>query len=235
MSAASTPTTTVLNVRESRPRQFDLLVFDWDGTLMDSAAAISNSLRLACADMRYPVPSEADAKFIIGLGLNDALARVLPDVPPSDYPALLERYRYHFLRRDGDTTLFDGVPETLRDLKDAGFQLAVATGKSRRGLERAFDVLDIKPLFDATRCADEARTKPHPAMLLWLLDELNVPAGRTLMIGDTSHDMEMAQAAGVPRLGVTYGAHPLENLTQYDPVACVHTIAELKAWLLSHA
>ena len=217
------------------PQGFDLLVFDWDGTLMDSAAAISNSLRLACEDMKINVPSEAEARYVIGMGLHDALAHVCPELPKTGYPALLERYRHHFLQRDGDTVLFEGVNEALRELKDLGFMLAVATGKSRRGLERAFEALTIKQYFDATRCADESFSKPHPGMLLWLLDELNVPAERALMIGDTSHDMEMAEAANVPRLGVTYGAHPVENLLMHQPLACVHTLAELISWLKTNA
>jgi len=217
------------------PKQFDLLVFDWDGTLMDSAAAISSSLRLACADMELPVPSEARARFIIGLGLHDALKYVLPDLPAAAYPALLERYRYHFLRRDRETTLFEGAPQALRALREAGFLLAVATGKSRRGLDRALEATALQSLFHATRCADESFSKPHPGMLLWLLDELAVTRERTLMIGDTSHDMEMAAAAEVPRLGVAYGAHPRENLLKHEPVACLNTFSELAQWLTTHA
>jgi phosphoglycolate phosphatase len=217
------------------PKQFDLLVFDWDGTLMDSAAAISSSLRAACADMELPVPSDERARFVIGLGLQDALRYVVPDLPPTAYPALLERYRHHFLRRDSETTLFDGAPQTLNALRDAGFLLAVATGKSRRGLDRALDTTGLRTLFHATRCADESFSKPHPGMLLWLLDELSVPPSRTLMIGDTSHDMEMALAAAVPRLGVAYGAHPRDNLLKHDPVACLNTFEELSLWLTNRA
>lgn len=217
------------------PKQFDLLVFDWDGTLMDSAAAISSSLRAACADLELPVPSEERARHIIGLGLHDALKYVLPDFPVTGYPALLERYRHHFLRQDRDTTLFPGATEALHALRDAGFILAVATGKSRRGLNRSLEATGLTPVFHATRCADESFSKPHPGMLLWLLDELNVGAERTLMIGDTSHDMEMAAAAEVPRLGVAYGAHPRENLLRHEPVACVDTFDELSRWLITHA
>lgn len=217
------------------PQQFDLLVFDWDGTLMDSAAAISQSLRAACADMELPVPSEERARYIIGLGLQDALRYVLPELPPAAYPALLERYRHHFLRRDRETTLFEGTVEALGALREAGFLLAVATGKSRRGLDRALETTGLQAMFHATRCADESFSKPHPGMLLWLLDELSVARERTLMIGDTSHDMEMAAAAQVPRLGVAYGAHPRENLVRHDPVACVDTFDELSQWLKTHA
>ena len=217
------------------PKQFDLLVFDWDGTLMDSAAAITSSLRAACADLEQPVPSEERARYVIGLDLTDALKYVLPDFPQTGYPALLERYRHHFTRQDRDTELFSGVPEMLRALHDLGFTLAVATGKSRRGLDRALEVTGLKAIFHATRCGDEGFSKPHPGMLLWLLDELNVDRDRALMIGDTSHDMEMAVAADVARLGVAYGAHPRENLLKHAPVACLDTFSELPQWLKTHA
>jgi phosphoglycolate phosphatase len=217
------------------PKQFDLLVFDWDGTLMDSAAAISTSLRDACADLRLPVPSEERARYVIGLGLSDALKYLLPDLPQTGYPVLLERYRHHFQRQDRDTTLFTGVPEMLRALHDAGFLLAVATGKSRRGLDRALEATGLKQTFHATRCADEGYSKPHPGMLLWLLDELKIKREHALMVGDTSHDMEMAAAAEVARVGVAYGAHARENLLMHHPLACLNTFTELSQWLMTHA
>ena len=202
---------------------------------MDSAAAITTSLRTACADLELPVPSEESARYVIGLGLSDALKYLLPDFPATGYPALLERYRHHFLRQDRDTILFTGAKETLQALRAAGFLLAVATGKSRRGLDRALEATKLRELFHATRCADESFSKPHPGMLLWLLDELNVERTRALMIGDTTHDMEMAAAAEVARLGVTYGAHPGINLAKHEPLACLNTIAELSQWLNTHA
>jgi phosphoglycolate phosphatase len=217
------------------PKQFDLLVFDWDGTLMDSAAAISASLRDACADLELPIPSEERARYVIGLGLTDALKYLLPDLPAAGYPALLERYRYHFQRQDRDTTLFAGASETLHTLHEAGFLLAVATGKSRRGLDRALQATGLNGVFHATRCADEGFSKPHPGMLLWLLDELNVTRERAVMIGDTSHDMEMAVAAEIARVGVAYGAHPRENLLKHDPVFCFDHFTELSRWLTAHA
>lgn len=217
------------------PKQFDLLVFDWDGTLMDSAGAITASLRDACADLALPVPSEERARYVIGLGMTDALKYLVPDLPSVGYPALLERYRHHFQRQDRDTTLFAGTPETLHTLRDAGFMLAVATGKSRRGLDRALEAVGLDKIFHATRCADEGFSKPHPGMLLWLLDELNITRERALMIGDTSHDMEMAAAADVARLGVAYGAHPRENLLKHHPLACLDTFTELSRWLTTHA
>jgi phosphoglycolate phosphatase len=217
------------------PKQFDLLVFDWDGTLMDSAAAITASLRAGCADMELPVPSEERARYVIGLGLTDALKYLVPDLAPDGYPALLERYRHHFQRHDRDTALFAGAPEVLRQLHDAGFMLAVATGKSRRGLDRALNTTGLDNVFHATRCADEGFSKPHPGMLLWLLDELDVPPERAVMIGDTSHDMEMAVAAEVARIGVAYGAHPRVNLLKHDPLVCLDTFNELSQWLTTQA
>lgn len=217
------------------PRNFDLLVFDWDGTLMDSAAAIAASLQSACRDLELPVPSEEQARYVIGLGLNDAMSHILPGLDPVRYPDALERYRIHFLKHDAATTLFKGAAETVTALRDAGFLLAVATGKSRRGLERALGATGLKPYFHATRCADEGHSKPHPGMLQGLMEELGAASGRTLMIGDTTHDMEMARAAGVQRLGVTYGAHAREALLGYDPVACVDDVEGLRQWLARHA
>jgi phosphoglycolate phosphatase len=217
------------------PKQFDLLVFDWDGTLMDSAACIAGSLQAACRDLGYAVPSERDARYIIGLGLHDALAHVLPGVDPSAYPNVVERYRHHFLLADSGTSLFPGVRELVHDLRETGHLLAVATGKSRRGLDRALEATGLTHAFHATRCADEGRSKPDPAILNWLMQHLGVTPGRTLMIGDTTHDMGMAQAAGVPRLGIAHGAHEARDLLQYAPLACVQHCAELRAWLAENA
>ncbi len=217
------------------PKRFDLLVFDWDGTLMDSAAAISASLRAACSDLELTVPSDSEARFVIGLGLDDALAHILPGVAPAFYPKVVERYRHHFLLRDSGTTLFPGAFETILELRDTGFMLAVATGKSRRGLDRALCASGLAPYFHATRCADEGFSKPHPGMLHELMEDLGTDSDKTLMIGDTTHDMAMAQNASVARLGAAYGAHPRDDLLPYDPVACVDHFSELRAWLMQHA
>jgi phosphoglycolate phosphatase len=216
-------------------RRFDLLVFDWDGTLMDSAAAITASLRAACRDLDLAVPSEEQARYVIGLGLNDAMSHILPGLDPALYPRVVERYRVHFLQLDAGTALFPGVAETIAALHDLGFLLAVATGKSRRGLDRALGSTGLERYFHATRCADEGHAKPHPGMLQGLMAGLDVASERTLMIGDTTHDMEMARAAGVPRLGVAYGAHPREALLGYAPLACMEDFASLRQWLLAHA
>ena len=217
------------------PRRFDLLVFDWDGTLMDSAACIVECLQAACADVGLPVPPEERARYVIGLGLNDAMAHIVPDVSPDAYPKIVARYRHHFQQRDSSTTLFPGAEDMLKELHDSGHYLAVATGKSRRGLDRALGATGLKRYFHLTRCADEGFTKPHPGMLQCLMDDLNVAPQRTLMIGDTTHDMEMAKAADVARLAVSHGAHQACDLLIYEPLACVDDCGELREWLLRNA
>jgi phosphoglycolate phosphatase len=216
-------------------RRFELLVFDWDGTLMDSAAAICASLQAACRDLALAVPPDEDARFIIGLGLNDAMAHILPGLPHEEYSRVAERYRHHFLAADGATTLFPGAAETIAELHEAGFMLAVATGKSRRGLDRALGATGLARYFHATRCADEGFSKPHPGMLQQLMAELGADRDRTLMIGDTTHDMEMARSAGVARVAVAYGAHAREELLACDPLACVEAFGDLRAWLLANS
>jgi phosphoglycolate phosphatase len=216
-------------------RRFDLLVFDWDGTLMDSAAVITNAIQAACRDSGLPVPSAERARYVIGLGLGDAMAHILPGVDPARHRDVQERYREHFLRGDADTRLFPGAAETVAALHEAGFLLAVATGKSRRGLDRALKATGLAPYFHATRCADEGHSKPHPGMLLGLMRELGAGVERTLMIGDTTHDMEMARAAGVPGVGVGHGAHPRDVLLACGPLALVDDIGGLRDWLMRHA
>jgi len=217
------------------PKRFNLLVFDWDGTLMDSAAVIAASLQAACGDLGLRIPSDEKARFIIGLGLDDAMAHISPELDPAHYPRVAERYRHHFLLRDSETALFPGAADTVKELHAAGFTLAVATGKGRRGLDRALEATGMGPYFHATRCADEGYSKPHPGMLQELMAMLGVACERTLMIGDTTHDMAMAQNARVARLGVAYGAHPRHGLLAFEPVACVEGFAELRAWLLAEA
>ena len=216
-------------------KRFDLLVFDWDGTLMDSARCIAESLQSACRDCGHAVPSDRDARYVIGLGLDDAMAHVLPGVDRSAYAPVVERYRHHFLIRDSGTTLFPGVAEMLQHLHDRGHKLAVATGKTRRGLDRALEQTGLAARFHATRCADESRSKPHPEMLHWLMKRFDVTPERTLMVGDTSHDMEMARNAGVQRLAVAHGAHEAGELLAYEPLACVDDCSGLREWLERNA
>lgn len=217
------------------PKQFDLLIFDWDGTLMDSAGVIVDSIQRACVDIGLDAPSERASRQIIGLGLIQALQTLLPDLPEDAYPHLVERYRHHYLGRDADIPLFAGVPEGLGKLHAGGFTLAVATGKSRVGLARALEASGLGPCFAATRCADQTHSKPHPAMVLELIDELDADPARTLVIGDTSHDLLMASNAGVASLGVTYGAHEAGDLRPHAPLALFDSFAEVHAWLAANA
>lgn len=216
-------------------KRFELLVFDWDGTLMDSTAVIVASLQAACHDLGLPVPSDERAHYIIGLGLNDAMAHVLPDVDPGEYPRVVERYTHHFRLRDPGTPLFTGAEQTLRALNAAGFLLAVATGKSRRGLDRALDNTGLRTVFHATRCGDESASKPHPDMLTDLIDILGAEPARTLMVGDTTHDIQMAINAGVASVAAAYGAHSREQLLALQPLACIDQPHELWQWLKQNA
>lgn len=214
--------------------RYDLLVFDWDGTLSDSTAHIAHCLQSACRDLRLPVPGGDAARFVIGLGLRDALEMVAPTLDPSDYPRLVERYKYHFVSGEPHLALFEGAREMLSALREAGYFLAVATGKSRVGLTRALAQTQLATQFDATRCADETFSKPHPAMLQELMRELGQDAARTVMIGDTTHDLQMAINAGVAGIGVTYGAHRPEPLHALAPAFCADSVAELHDWLTSN-
>ena len=217
------------------PRRFDLLIFDWDGTLMDSAASIAVCLQNACRDLGFRVPSERDARYVIGLGLRDAMTHILPELPVSEYSKVTERYRHHFIQHDAVTRLFCGAEEMLRELRAAGHLLAIATGKSRRGLDRALAQTGLIDCFHVTRCADEGHTKPDPGMLHRILETLNVSPQRALMIGDTTHDMAMARAAGMERLAVKHGAHEEHALLEYAPLACVADCQALRNWLAEHA
>ncbi len=214
------------------PRAFELLVFDWDGTLMDSAAAIAESLQAACAELELPVPTNEQARYVIGLGLTDAMKHVLPELPAGDYRRVVDCYREHFLRRDGATTLFPGAADLIRDLHTAGYLLAVATGKSRRGLDRSLQDSAMGQFFHVTRCADEGFSKPHPGMLQAVMDKLAVSAPATVMIGDTTHDLEMANAARVAAVAVTYGAHQRTALAGCNPLLMVDDLPGLRDWLL---
>lgn len=215
--------------------RFDLVVFDWDGTLMDSTASITAAIRSACADLGLTVPSVEAARHVIGMGLAEALRYAVPELSEADYPRLAERYRFHYLARDQELVLFDGVEDLLHALREQGFLLAVATGKSRRGLDRVLAQTGLAPLFEATRCADECFSKPHPAMLLELMDELGVGPERTLMIGDTTHDLLMAANAGTQALGLSYGAHPVEQLEGALPLAVLDSTEGLRRWLVANA
>lgn len=212
-------------------KQFDLIVFDWDGTLMDSTAVIVNCIQASARDLGLPVPDEKVASHVIGLSLQKAMEMAMPDIDPKYYPRMVERYRYHYLNQDGDLALFKGVREMLDDLSQQGYFLAVATGKSRVGLNRALDASKLLSLFDATRCADETFSKPHPAMLQELTRELGQDMKRTVMIGDTTHDLLLAQNAGASGVAVHYGAHTPVELQALNPLYAANSVSELHAWL----
>jgi phosphoglycolate phosphatase len=216
-------------------RRFDLIVFDWDGTIVDSTAMIALCIQKAAADLGLTVPTREQASHVIGLGLHDALARAVPELAAGRIEEFSARYRHHWFACEHEIVLFDGIREMLTALRQGGWPLAVATGKSRRGLARAFDQTGLGTLFEASRCADETHPKPHPAMLLELADELTVATDRTVMIGDTTHDLEMATAAGAAGIGVTYGAHPRDQLAAREPLALVANVGELRQWLAMNA
>jgi phosphoglycolate phosphatase len=214
--------------------RYELVVFDWDGTLMDSTHVIAASLRDACADVGVTVPTEADARYVIGLGLEDTFNHVAPALDGAGRQRLSERYRHHFLARESAVPLYPGVTGMLQDLHARGRRLAVATGKARRGLERALDATGLRAWFEATRCADEGFAKPHPDMLLMLLDITGVDPRRAVMVGDTTHDLELAANAGIDAVSVSYGAHPESLLATRTAAARCTSVAELHRWLVEH-
>jgi phosphoglycolate phosphatase len=218
-----------------RPRQYDLIAFDWDGTLFDSTAIITRSIQEAVRDVGGTVPSDKAASYVIGMALSQALAHAAPDVPPEKYPELGARYRHHYMAHQNDLSLFDGVLELLAELKTRHHWLTVATGKSRRGLDEVLQTVQLKGMFDASRTADETAGKPHPRMLHELMREFGVEPERTLMIGDTTHDLQMALNAGCPSVGVSYGAHEPEAFHELRPLHVAHTVRELHDWLLENA
>jgi phosphoglycolate phosphatase len=218
-----------------RPRRFDLVVFDWDGTLFDSTALIAQSIQLACGDLGLPVPDDEKASWVIGLSLRAAMAHAVPDITEAQLPQMIARYRFHYIERQHALTLFPGVLDMLHALKKRHHWLAVATGKSRAGLDDALLTVELKGLFDGTRTADETRSKPDPQMLQELMRQFGVEPARTLMIGDTTHDLQLAANAGTASLAVSYGAHGAAEFDLHSPVFTAHSVAELAAWLDAHA
>ena len=216
-------------------RRFDLIVFDWDGTLFDSTALIARCIQSAAADLGLPVPSDEAASHVIGLGLAEALQHAVPSLPASRYPELGQRYRQHYFNRQHELVLFPGTLEMLAALKARNHLLGVATGKSRRGLDEALHTVQLKGLFDATRTADETAGKPHPLMLQELMAELDVAPERTLMIGDTTHDLQLARNAGTASVGVSFGAHEHDTFEPFGPLHVAHSTADLADWLARHA
>jgi phosphoglycolate phosphatase len=216
------------------PRNFDLIVFDWDGTLVDSTALIARAIQAACHDLGTAPPGEEAARYVIGLGFASAVRHVAPRLDPADYPTFAAAYRKHYVAEEAGIALFDGARELLEDLGRAGYKLAVATGKSRAGLEHALGHSGLHGVFHATRCADEGHPKPHPEMLQNLMRFLAAEPDRTLMVGDTSHDLELARNAGARSVAMTHGAHGSELLAREAPLAMLDSIAALRAWLRVH-
>ncbi len=215
-------------------RRFDLIAFDWDGTLFDSTAIITRCIQLAVRDVGGTVPSAQDAAYVIGMALMPALAHAAPDVPPEKYPLLNARYRHHYTQHQDDLSLFDGVLDLLHELRQRQHLLTVATGKSRAGLDHVLASTDLHQVFDASRTADETAGKPNPKMLHELMAEFDIDPERTLMIGDTTHDLEMARHAGCASVGVSYGAHEPDAFARWNPLFIAHSVAELRQWLLQH-
>lgn len=213
-------------------RNFDLIAFDWDGTLFDSTKIIIRCIQAAVSDVGGTVPTDQAAGYVIGLGLMQALAHAAPDVPVDKYPALGERYRHHYQAHANDLSLFDGVLPLLDALKARGYRLAVATGKSRRGLDDVLHRVELKGVFDGSRTADETAGKPDPRMLHELMAQFDVAPGRVLMVGDTTHDLQMAVNAGCPSVGVSYGAHDPAAFRALAPKYVAHSVPALHDWLL---
>jgi phosphoglycolate phosphatase len=216
-------------------RNFDLIAFDWDGTLFDSTKIIVRCIQAAVRDVGGTAPTDKEAGYVIGLGLMQALAHAAPDVPPEKYPQLGERYRHHYAAHFNDLSLFEGVLPLLDALKERGHLLAVATGKSRRGLDEVLRTVELKGVFDGSRTADETAGKPDPLMLRELMAEFDVAPDRVLMVGDTTHDLQMAVNAGCPSVGVSYGAHEPDAFAVLAPRHVAHSVQELHDWLLGNA
>lgn len=211
-------------------KRYELLVFDWDGTLINSETNIVSCMKAAMSDMQLPILSDDEIKNIIGLGLKEALTALYPDIDTDTARQLTDRYRVHFLTSEPSDP-FQGVTETLTHLNQAEYFMAVATGKGRQGLDKALSSTGYDALFHTSRCADETRSKPHPQMLYEILDFCGVEADNALMVGDTEYDINMANNAGMDSIAVTYGVHDRERLAQCNPTTFIDSFDELVAWL----
>ncbi|ABE49591.1 MULTISPECIES: HAD-IIIA family hydrolase [Methylobacillus] len=216
-------------------KRFDLIVFDWDGTLADSTQIIVDSIRRAAVETGLKDPGQEAASSIIGLGLREAIEQLFGVMTQEQIQQMAARYNMYYNAHQDDVVLFDHAYDTVRRLNEQGYMLGVATGKGRRGLNHALAHSGLGEFIHATRCVDECPSKPHPQMLLELMGEFGVEPERTLMIGDTSFDLQMAQNAKVSSLGVTYGAHPLERLLPHSPLAHFDDFATLSQWLQENA
>jgi phosphoglycolate phosphatase len=209
----------------------ELIIFDWDGTVVDSTPTITQAILNACRDIGIAVPAAQDASWVIGLGLQDALSRIAPNLSVEQQAQLTERFRFHYLSHDKALRPFPGMTSVFDHLKAAGLPLAVATGKSRVGLERAFDATSTRHYFDTSRCADETDPKPAPTMVLEICEELSISPSQALVIGDTTHDILMARSAGAAALAVGYGAHDPKELLDANPLGCMQSVDELQNWI----
>lgn len=223
---------TLMKTENTVRSRYDLLIFDWDGTLMDSTSTISHSIQAGFADLGLPVPSRRDCNYVIGYGLKEAIHYLTPNSDEAEIARLIEAYRHHFFSGEQQLELFEGVVDALPRLREAGYVLAVATGKARGGLTRMLELTGLGPLFEVTRCADEAFSKPHPAMLEYILDFTATAPQRALMIGDTTHDLQLAINAGTHAAALSYGAHPIEEMLPLNPVAHFDDFPALTRWLL---
>ncbi|MDX9741602.1 MAG: HAD-IA family hydrolase [Gammaproteobacteria bacterium] len=211
---------------------YKLLVFDWDGTLMDSEARIVSCLAMSLQDMGRPVPPRQALLNVIGLGLPEVAHALLPHGDVDGVRQFVDRYRYHFLSDHYEpANLFPGALDTLRQLDGQGFLLGVATGKGRRGLDEILERAECQGIFAVTRCADETASKPNPRMLMEVMDVAGVGPADTLMIGDTVFDMQLARNAGTRALGVSYGVQPAERLLAEGAIDCIDEIGAIVSWL----
>ena len=213
--------------------QKQLVIFDWDGTLFNSVGQIVASLQFAAQQHQQPLSDDA-AKSIIGLGLPEVMQTLFPDVPEL-HSAILDSYAEHYVAHSQDDQWFDGVGDMLNDLKQRGFKLAVATGKSRRGLDRVLAKTQSQDLFDITRAASETQSKPHPQMLQEILSYTGVAPEQAIMVGDSSYDLQMAQNIEMPRVGVSYGVHSVDVLQQYKPLMIADDVTALHHYLAGFA
>lgn len=213
-------------------KKYGAVIFDWDGTVMDSTYSIVTSIQASCADLGLPVPSDEAASWVIGLSLESALYRCVPTLTADQVPLFIDRYRFHYFSRDQEIKLFDGVVDLFQELQARQVKLGVATGKSRSGLDRVLGFTKLVSQFHATRCADETRGKPDPTMLFEIMTELQLEPEQVLMVGDTTHDIQMAMNAGVDSMAVTYGAHDIPTLKSAAPTVIVSSVPQMRSWIL---
>jgi len=213
-------------------KKFQLIVFDWDGTLADSETCIIDAMQLAAADAELPMCSDVHIRDVIGLSLDVAIETLFPEAEITVRRSVADRYREHYFSTSTSAVpVFEGVVDILEKLNQENYFLAVATGKSRRGLDRSLSETGLNKYFHTTRCADETISKPNPQMLIEIIDFFGLEAVNALMIGDSEYDLQMANNAGMESVAVSYGVHDVERLQQCGPLAIIHNITELSDFL----